>query len=353
MARPKSKNSNLNNAKKNKNDEFYTRLVDIENELRHYKEQFKNKVILCNCDDPFESNFFKYFALKFNELKLKKLICTCYDGSKITGTQLSLFDFMPEQDIISRKTAYKIEINEVLDSTADISTLLKDSKNKLTKLKGNGDFASEECLKILEKSDIVVTNPPFSLARKFISTLFDYDKKFLIIGNKNTVVCKEIFPLIKENKMWLGYNVSNGSISFIDVGNNNQIKSVPAYRYTNLDVKIRHDYLTLYEHYRPEKYPKYANYNAIDVSRTCEIPMDYDGIMGVPITFLGKYNPEQFEIIGTSLELATPIKQIAKPDDKYQLGGNSFYIRTGPNTLQRLYSRIAIKKKSERPSEEK
>lgn len=296
MTRPKSKNSNLNNAKKAKNDEFYTRLVDIENELRHYKEQFEDKVILCNCDDPFESNFFKYFALKFNDLKLKKLICTCYDGSKITGTQLSLFDFMPEQDIISRKTAYKIEINEVLDSTADISTLLENNKNKLTKLKGNGDFASEECLKILEKSDIVVTNPPFSLARKFISTLFDYDKKFLIIGNKNAITCKEIFPLIKENKMWFGYtNVPK----FIQPdGSEKQFGNVGWY--TNLDVKIRHDYLTLYEHYRPEKYPKYDNYDAIEVSKVYEIPMDYDGVMGVPITFLDKYCPEQFEILSAN-----------------------------------------------------
>ena len=326
MTRPKSKNSNLNNAKKAKNDEFYTRLVDIENELRHYKEQFKNKVILCNCDDPFESNFFKYFALKFNELKLKKLVCTCYDGSQITGTQLSLFDFMPEQDIISKKTAYKIEINEVLDSTADISTLLENNKNKLTKLKGNGDFASEECLKILEKSDIVVTNPPFSLARKFISTLFDYDKKFLIIGNKNAITCKEIFPLIKENKMWFGYtNVPK----FIQPdGSEKQFGNVGWY--TNLDVKIRHDYLTLYEHYRPEKYPKYDNYDAIEVSKVCEIPMDYDGVMGVSISFIDKYNPEQFEIIGLDL-YAVP--------KEFLVGG-----RLAING-KRKYARILIKRK--------
>ena len=203
---------------------------------------------------------------------------------------------MPEQDIISKKTAYKIEINEVLDSTADISTLLKNSKNKLTKLKGNGDFASEECLKILEKSDIVVTNPPFSCMRAFVSTLFNYDKKFLIIGSKNAITYKEIFPLIKENKMWFGYtNVPK----FIQPdGSEKQFGNVGWY--TNLDVKIRHDYLILYEHYRPEKYPKYDNYDAIDVSKVCEIPMDYDGIMGVPISFIDKYNPEQFEILSAN-----------------------------------------------------
>ena len=337
MTRPKSKNSNLNNAKKAKNDEFYTRLVDIENELRHYKEQFKNKVILCNCDDPFESNFFKYFALKFNDLKLKKLVCTCYDGSKITGTQLSLFDFMPEQDIISRKTAYKIEINEVLDSTADISTLLENNKNKLTKLKGNGDFASEECLKILEKSDIVITNPPFSCMRAFVSTLFNYDKKFLIIGSKNAITYKEIFPLIKENKMWLGYtNVPK----FIQPdGSEKQFGNVGWY--TNLDVKIRHDYLTLYEHYRPEKYPKYDNYDAIEVSKVCEIPMDYDGVMGVPISFIDKYNPDQFEIVGL---IAGNIKGLAGIQSKTE--------KDGPYINGKLkYGRILIKKKSDRPSE--
>ena len=339
MTRPKSKNSNLNNAKKNKNDEFYTRLVDIENELRHYKDQFEDKVILCNCDDPFESNFFKYFALKFNNLKLKKLICTCYDGSKITGTQLSLFDFMPEQDIISRKTAYKIEINEVLDSTADISTLLENNKNKLTKLKGNGDFASEECLKILEKSDIVITNPPFSCMRAFVSTLFNYDKKFLIIGSKNAITYKEIFPLIKENKMWFGYtNVPK----FIQPdGSEKQFGNVGWY--TNLDVKIRHDYLTLYEHYRPEKYPKYDNYDAIEVSKVCEIPMDYDGVMGVSISFIDKYNPEQFEIIGL---IAGNIKGLAGIQSKTE--------KDGPYINGKLkYGRILIKKKSDRPNEDK
>lgn len=211
-------------AKRNKKDEFYTQLNDIEKELKNYKDYFKDKIVLCNCDDPYESNFFKYFAVNFNYLGLKKLIATCYDGSKIIGEQLSLFDFSDrfDKDVIKeKKTAYKIEIKEVQDfnndgavDLFDVESLLKNDKNVLTKLNGNGDFHSPECLQLLEECDVVVTNPPFSLFRKFVKTLMEYNKKFLIIGNVNALSYQEIFPYIKNNSMWLGESIHSGDREF-------------------------------------------------------------------------------------------------------------------------------------------
>ena len=294
-------NAKLRKADKAKNDEFYTQLADIENELYHYKEFFKGKIVLCNCDDSYESNFFKYFAMNFNFLGLKKLIATCYDSSPVVGEQLSLF---PD------KRPYKIEITEVTDENgdgaidlADVEYLLKNKHNTRAKLK-SGDFRSEECIKLLKQADVVVTNPPFSLFREYVAQLIEYNKKFLIIGNQNAITYKEIFSLIKNGKIWGGY-MFNKTLEF-EIPNNyegmerngKKYGRVPAITwYTNLDTQKRHTDLILYKTYTPEEYPKYDNYPAINVDKTADIPYDYDGLMGVPITFLDKYNPEQYEII--------------------------------------------------------
>lgn len=299
------------NSRKNKNDEFYTQLSDIEYECRHYKNQFKDKIIFCNCDDPYESNFFKYFALNFNYLGLKKLIATCYDGSPIAYTQLNLFG---DNKIIPNKNRhpYKIEINEVQDynkdgatDLSDVEYLLKNKKNTLTLLKEDGDFRSLECIELLKKSDIVVTNPPFSLFREFVAQLVDYNKKFLIIGNINAITYKEIFKLIKDGKIWGGY-IFNKTLEFEipssyegEIKNGKKYGKVPSITwFTNLQTTKRYNELTLYKKYSSKEYPNYHKYDAINVKKVSEIPYDYYGKMGVPITFLDNYNPNQFEIIG-------------------------------------------------------
>lgn len=308
----------LQNAKDAKQDEFYTQLNDIELELKHYKDFFKGKIVLCNCDDPFESNFFKYFAMNFNYLQLKKLICTCYDGSPVVGEQLSIFDFIEEKDIKEKRTAYKIEITEVKDLNEDgatdlydVESLIKNDKNILTKLKGNGDFRSPECIELLKEADVVVTNPPFSLFREYVAKLVEYNKKFLIIGNQNAITYKEIFPLFQQNKLWLGVSIHSGDREFripddyevrskslrVDEKGNKYIRVVGVRWFTNIDNKDRHEKLTLYKKYDPDAYPKYENYDAINVNKTSDIPDDYYECIGVPITFLDKYNPDQFEII--------------------------------------------------------
>jgi hypothetical protein len=296
-------NAGLQKANKAKKDEFYTQLSDIELELKHYKKHFKGKTVLCNCDDPYESNFFKYFAMNFNHLGLKKLIATCYDSSPVVGEQLSLF---PD------RRPYMIEITEVIDENgdgaidlSDVEYLLKNKKNTVRKLK-DGDFRSEECIKLLQESDIVCTNPPFSLFREYVAQLVRYEKQFLIIGNQNAITYKEIFPLIKDDKIWLGKGFK-GNVGFFkspyeDIAVSTQhkkglIRISGVMWFTNLDHKKRHEKLELYKTYSPEEYPKYDNYDAINVDKTSDIPEDYYGAMGVPITFLDKYNPEQFEII--------------------------------------------------------
>ena len=309
-------NSSLRAANKAKKDEFYTQLSDIENELNHYKEQLRGKVIFCNCDDPYESNFFRYFAINFNHLGLKKLIATCYDPSPIAYKQLSMFD--DGQSIANKnRKAYKIEITEVPDlnndgavDLADVETLLKSKNNTLILLEGNGDFRSEECVQLLKQADIVVTNPPFSLFREYVAQLVEYDKKFLIIGNQNAITYKEIFHLIKENKLWLGYKMGDMKFTVPDYyepkatrfwidENGQKWRSMGNVGwFTNLDTSKRHEELISYKRYTPEEYPKYDNYDAIEVSKTIEIPADYDGVMGVPITFMDKYNPDQFELLG-------------------------------------------------------
>lgn len=319
----------LKQAFKDKADEFYTQLVDIELELKHYKNYFEGKIVFCNCDDPYESNFFKYFAINFNYLKLKKLIATCYDGSSITGEQLSLFDFLEEEDIKEKKTAYKIEISEVEDLNGDgavdlfdVELLLKNKKNVLTKLKGNGDFRSKECIDLLKESDIVVTNPPFSLFREYVDVLMKYNKKFLIIGNQNAITYKEFFPYLMNNQIWLGCSIHSGDREFrvpdsyeirskslrVDEQGRNFVRVVGVRWFTNLDYKEKHEELTLFQNYSPEKYPKLDNYDAININSTCDIPCDYDGIMAVPITFMDKYNPDQFEILGLSQKYGFGLK---------------------------------------------
>jgi hypothetical protein len=340
-------NKNLNAAKTAKKDEFYTQLTDIERELQHYWQHFQGKTVLCNCDDPYESNFFKYFALRFNQLGLKKLICTCYDGSPITGTQLSLFSLDAEGN--EKKTAYKVEITEVGDMNGDgavdltdVEYLIQNNKNVLSALKGNGDFRSQECIELLKEADIVVTNPPFSLFREYIAQLMEHDKKFLVIGNQNAITYKEIFPLLMTDKLWLGNK--SGDMAF-KVPEDYEPRETRYWQdetgqkwrsmgnicwYTNLDHNKRHEELDLVCRYSPEEYPTYDNYNAINVNKVDDIPNDYEGIMGVPITFLDKYNPDQFEIKG--------IDRYVEDNPRY---GHRFQLNS-----KEVYARILIRNKN-------
>ena len=314
-----NKNSNLHKAKEKKNDEFYTQLSDIENELRHYKQHFRGKVVYCNCDDPYESNFFKYFILNFNSLGLKKLITTGYSTSPVIGQEINLFE---DEIETPKKQSYAVIINKGdvgnnQMNLADVKFLLKIKKNTRRKLYGDeqypaGDFRSKECIELLKEADIVVTNPPFSMFREYVAQLEEYQKKYIIWGNMNAVTYKEIFPLIKENKMWLGFTANATKVFQIpqyyekwdaritkERNDGKRYGKVPSITvYTNLDIQKRHENLILYKKYNPEDYPKFDNYNAINVDKVSEIPYDYDGVMGVPITFLSKYNPEQFELIG-------------------------------------------------------
>lgn len=260
------KNANLHKAKNAKNDEFYTQLTDVAKELMHYKKHFKDKIVFCNCDDPTWSAFWKYFHLNFAELGLKKLISTHYDREEAT---------------------YKMEYTGGDDN--DIEAGLK------TPLEGNGDFRNQECLDLLDECDIVVTNPPFSLFRDYVAVLMEHEKKFLIIGNKNAITYKEFFPLLKDDEVWIGCN-SPAEFSTPD-GMTKKLNGLTRW-FTNLDVAKRHEKLILWKNYTPEEYPTYDNYDAINVDKVSEIPCDYDGVMGVPITFLDSFNPEQFEILG-------------------------------------------------------
>ena len=318
----KSLNANFHKANKAKKDEFYTQLVDIEKEFKHYKEQFRDKVVYCNCDDPFESNFFKYFASNFNALGLKKLIAISYKPSPIANTQLGLFGdnkTLTKSKGRPKTTANKFIINEVSDldgdgafDLRDIAEQLKANKNnEWSPLKGDGDFRSEESIELLKQADIVVTNPPFSLFREYVAQLVEYDKKFLILGDQNAITYKETFKLIKEDKLWLGYD--NGGTKWFqvpmdyDIPTETRKKIVNGVKYfsmgrivwfTNLDTIKRYQEITLYKKYNPKEHLNYKNYEAINVDKVSDIPMDYNGVMGVPITFLDKYNPNQFEIIG-------------------------------------------------------
>lgn len=290
-----AKNNNLHKAKRAKADEFYTQLSDIENECKHYWEHFKGKTILCNCDDPRVSNFFRYFSLNFEHLGLKKLIATCYKNQDI--------------NLFSQESSEKA-VYIIYEGDKNGNRQVDDNELEVKELQGDGDFRSKECIELLKQADIVVTNPPFSLFREYVAQLIGYDKKFLIIGHQNAITYKEIFSLIKENKMWLGYGFKGGAGHFISkyedvatAGDHREgmIRVSGVTWFTNLEHNKRHEELILYKEYNPEKfpeeYPKYDNYDAIEVKKTAEIPMNYNGVMGVPITFLDKYNPEQFEIV--------------------------------------------------------
>lgn len=295
MAR-KVQHSLLNKAKTNKNDEFYTQLSDIESELKHYKKHFEGKVVFCNCDDARISNFFKYFAENFKELGLKKLIASCYKKQ--------------EQDLFNTEASENGSFYEYMGTKED---KIKPNSDDIIYFNGNGDFRSTESIELLKQSDIVVTNPPFSLFREFVAQLVKYDKKFLIIGNINAITYKEIFKLIKENKAWLGINLGRGISGFIvpehyelygteariDDFGNRVVSPNNCLWLTNLDNSKRHEDIELTKSYfgNESAYPQYDNYNGINVNKTKDIPLDYRGFMGVPITFLHKFNPEQFEII--------------------------------------------------------
>lgn len=313
-------NKSLRDANRAKEDEFYTQLSDIENELRHYKEHFRGKTVLCNCDDPRVSNFFHYFSYNFEQLGLKKLITTCYKNQ--------------DADLFSNNNSEKaiyLEYNG--DKNGD--NVPNPEEIGIHELKGDGDFRSKECLALLQEADIVVTNPPFSLFREFLALLVEYDKKFLIIGNQNAITYKDVFSLIRTNKIWLGYKCGNMEFTvpqhyparvsrfWIDEAGQKWRSLGNICWFTNLDIQKRHEDLILYKTYTPEEYPTYDNYNAINVNKTSDIPMDYDGIMGVPITFLDKYNPEQFKILGDSRYH----DEQTEPNDINFLNGKGLYRR--------------------------
>lgn len=313
-------NQTLHSAKKQKKDEFYTQLSDIEKELKHYKNHFNGKTVLCNCDDPRVSNFFKYFSYNFEYLGLKKLISTCYKNQ--------------DADWFSK---HNVEKAIWLEYNGDKNGNRVPDANEIgiREFNGDGDFRSDECIELLKQADIVVTNPPFSLFREYVAQLMEYGKKFLIIGDKNAITYKDIFKNIKENKIWLGINPKvktflvpddyEGKLIILgDDGKKYSVNNGNKCWFTNLDYKKRHENLILYKNYTPEEYPKYDNYDAIEVSKTANIPCDYDGVMGVPITFLDKYNPDQFEII-----------KFRKGDDDKDLSINGKY----------PYFRILIRKR--------
>lgn len=387
-------NSNLTNAKKAKNDEFYTQFSDIQKEVESYLEYdpntFKGKVVYSNCDDPFESNFFRYFVLNFKRLGLKRLISTSYKPSPVANTQLGLFGddkTLPKSKGRPKITANKFIINEVGDidgdgsfTLEDIAKQLKANKgNEWTPLEGDGDFRSDECVELLKQSDVVVTNPPFSLFREYISQLFEHKKQFLIIGNLNAVTYKEIFPMIKKNKLWLGPSISSGDREFVvphylfkEIGNWRTDENGIHYArvmgvrwFTNLDHGRLHQPIPLMTHADVLKFSTnkpfvhYDNYDAIEIALVKNIPKDYKGVMGVPISFLDKYSPEQFEILGTSDNGLVDDKYKTSPglkkqfvEDYYKAGGTGAYKEGNPTAgfyedgiAKMAYKRIFIKHK--------
>lgn len=320
----KAANLNLRKASTAKKDEFYTQLSDIESELKYYKKHFKDKVVYCNCDDPRVSNFFHFFSYNFEKLGLKKLIATCYKNQ--------------DMDLFSQNNS---EQAIYLEYTGDKNGNNIPDPNEIgiKKLKGDGDFRSKECIELLKQADIVVTNPPFSLFREYVAQLIEYDKKFVIVGHQNAISYKEIFKLIKENKLWLGYGFKGGAGHFINKHyedyatatdrKEGMIRVSGVTWFTNLDISKRHEDLILYKNYSPEEYPKFDHYDAINVDKTSDIPMDYKGAMGVPITFLNKYSPEQFEIIDGLNRYSILDGPTKETQGKYlsQVNGNPIYVR--------------------------
>ena len=345
----KSQNSLLKDAKANKKDEFYTQLTDIEKELKHYRNHFKDKVVLCNCDDPRISNFFHFFSYNFEKFGLKKLIATCYKNQEI-----DLFSENKSEQAIYLEYTGDRNGNNVPD-VEEIG---------IKHLQSDGDFRSKECIDLLKQADIVVTNPPFSLFREYVSQLVAYDKKFIIVGHQNAIKYKEIFPLIRDNKIWLGIGFTGGAGHFLNTqyedyataGNHKEgmIRVSGVHWFTNLDINKRHEDLILYKKYTPEEYPKYENLDAINVDITKDIPIDYNGMMGVPITFMDKYNPNQFEIIGVgiaNLGLEMGIQPYKPEHKKYRkeiqkrgaVDGDLYFVKNGE--VEVPYSRIIIKHK--------
>lgn len=357
-ASPKPGNATLNRAFIVKKDEFYTQYEDVAKEMNKHQEQLKGKNILCNCDDPFESAFFRFFVLNFDKLGLAGLTSTCYADSQIAGQEYPLEEMAG---------AYKAVVTEIPDETLkrpdgslDLEALFAMQGNSLVHLSGDGDFRSEECEALLEEADIVVTNPPFSLFREYISLLGRYEKDFIILGNMNAVTYKEVFPLFRDNKVWYGESIRSGDRKFyvpdgyplnaascgIDDKGRRFIRVKGVRWFTNLETSKRHEPIALTCSYTPDEYPQYENYNAINVGRTQNIPFDYDGIMGVPITFLDKYSPDQFEIVmlangnartNVSSNALTEVGYRQHPEDRGGVG-----IING----QRVYVRIMIRRKS-------
>jgi hypothetical protein len=338
------KNAALNNAGVAKEDEFYTQLSDIENELGRYPaDTFAGKSVLCNCDDPYESNFFKYFAINFKRLGLRKLTATCYSGSPVLGEQLSLFN-----ELGPARQPYKATITDADDTglctLPEIEHLMRYGRNNVELLRGDGDFRSEECIGLLKDADIVVTNPPFSLWREYVARLMEYGKKFIIVGSQNNVTYKEIFPLIKQNKIWLGYHAGDMAFRvpkyyepretrFWTDHNGQKWRSLGNICwFTNVDIRKRHEPIILCRDYagHESEYPKYDNYDAINISKVADIPEDYYGAMGVPITFLDRYDPEQFEILDSNDFISGNVKkkatQLIKDKDS-AINGKPTYAR--------------------------
>ena len=325
----KSLNKSFNAAKATKQDEFYTQLSDIEKELKHYKDHFKGKTVLCNCDDPRVSNFFHYFSHNFEDLGLKKLITTCYKNQN-----RDLFSEHDSESAIYLEYTGDKDGNKVPDP----------EEIGIIPLKGDGDFRSDESIELLKSADIVVTNPPFSLFGEYVSQILDLDRKFLVIGNQNALTYTEIFDGIKKNKIWMGFS---HPVAFI-VPDEYEMREVRSWRdengtnwrslgnacwFTNLDTTKRHDEIILFKTYNDKEYPSYDNYHAIEVSKVAEIPKDYDGVMGVPITFLEKYNPDQFEIVGSDSEVKQGLlPELIKPEwngkiDRGYINGRRYYAR--------------------------
>lgn len=335
--------ASLSAARQAKQDEFYTSLRDIELELEHYTKHFRGKVVYCNCDDPRASNFFRYFAANFTRLGLKKVITTCYRSldayqfGRGSSDQAVFLEYTGDTNGNSASTPEKVVVQPLV---------------------GDGDFRSGECVRLLQQADIVVTNPPFSLFREYVTLLIENKKKFLIIGNMNAVTYKEIFPLFQNNQMWYGPSIRSGDREFqvpedyplnaastrIDSDGKRYVRVKGVRWFTNLDYASRHEELDLTMTYSQEAYPKYANFDAINVNKTMHIPKDYDGLMGVPISFLDKHNPDQFDILGSSKTLGRSMSEIA-PKGTYQQGGPRFYLPNGDGTYRRMYDRIVIQKK--------
>lgn len=324
----------LTAAKTAKKDEFYTQLADIAEEVRHYRDHFRGKTVLCNCDDPRVSNFFHYFAYQFEALGLKRLITTCYKNQDV--------------DLFSRHDSERA-VYLVYDGDKNGNRIPDPEEIGIRELRGDGDFRSPECIELLQQADIVVTNPPFSLFREYLAQLVAYEKKFLIVANKNSLTNKDAFPLLMADKLWVGVRSLNKDMWFEVLSGEEKIvegrrlKHINACWITNMEIKKRHEKLILYRPYSPSSYPRYFNYDAIEVGRVEDIPCDYDGTMGVPLTFLDKYNPAQFEIVGQSLELAdmAPVKaRLGKAG-----GGPRFYLEQN-GQLRRLFERIVIKRRN-------